>query len=256
MRTPCSAAEIIPSSSETGINAPLKPPTALDAIIPPFFTASLSNARAAVVPCVPHTLNPIASKIRATESPTAGVGARERSKIPNGILSILEASCPINSPTRVILNAVFFTTSATSVSVVAWEFSNASFTTPGPETPTLITASASPEPWKAPAIKGLSSTALQNTTILAQPKPSGVISAVCLIISPANFTASILMPARVEPIFTELHTMSVVFIASGIERINTSSEGDMPFCTNAEKPPINDTPIAFAARSRVWAIET
>ena len=46
------------------------------------------------------------------------------------------------------------------------------YTTPGPETPTLMTFSASPTPWKAPAIKGLSSTALQNTTSLAQPRPS------------------------------------------------------------------------------------
>ena len=50
VKVPCLAAAIIPSSSETGIKAPLKPPTELLAIIPPFFTASLSNAKAAVVP--------------------------------------------------------------------------------------------------------------------------------------------------------------------------------------------------------------
>ena len=32
--------------------------------------------------------------------------------------------------------------------------------------------SPSPTPWNAPAIKGLSSTALQKTTSLAQPKPA------------------------------------------------------------------------------------
>ena len=42
-------------------------------------------------------------------------------------------------------------------------------TTPGPDTPTFTTSSASPEPWKAPAMKGLSSTALQNTTSLPAP---------------------------------------------------------------------------------------
>ena len=92
-----------------------------------------------------------------------------------------------------------------------------------------MTASASPLPWKAPAINGLSSTALQKITTLAQPNPSEVISAVSLMISPTNFTASILIPAFVEPIFTELHTISVTFIASGIERINTSSDGLIPF---------------------------
>ena len=115
VKTPLSAAAIMPSSSDTGINAPLKPPTALLAIMPPFLTASFNNASAAVVPCVPQTDKPIASKIRATLSPTAGVGASDKSKIPNGIFNIFAASCPINSPTRVILNAVFFTISAISV---------------------------------------------------------------------------------------------------------------------------------------------
>ena len=40
--------------------------------------------------------------------------------------------------------------------------------TPGPLTPTLITASASVTPWKAPAINGLSSGALQKTTSFAK----------------------------------------------------------------------------------------
>ena len=64
------------------------------------------------------------------------------------------------------------------------------------------------------------------------------------------------MPARVLPMATELHTMSVVRMASGIERIRVCAEGDMPFCTSAEKPPIKDTPMALAALSSVWAMET
>ena len=50
VRTPFLVASIIPSSSETGINAPERPPTEDEAITPPFFTASLRRARAAVVP--------------------------------------------------------------------------------------------------------------------------------------------------------------------------------------------------------------
>ncbi len=46
-------ASIMPLSSETGMKEPDKPPTREQAIIPPFFTASLSSANAAVVPCVP-----------------------------------------------------------------------------------------------------------------------------------------------------------------------------------------------------------
>ena len=162
----------------------------------------------------------------------------------------------MSSPTRVILNAVFFTISAISVRFWLLQSFKAACTTPGPDTPTLIIASASPEPWNAPAMKGLSSTALQNTTILAQPKPSGVMSAVRFIVSAASFTASMLMPARVLPMLMELHTMSVVFMASGMLLISTRSAGDMPFCTSAEKPPINDTPMAFAALSSVCAMET
>ena len=83
---------------------------------------------------------------------------------------------------RVTWNAVFFTVSATTSR--GWPFTDckAWYTTPGPETPTLMTRSASPTPWKAPAMKGLSSTALQNTTSLAQPRPSrsAVRAAVCL----------------------------------------------------------------------------
>ena len=90
-------------------------------------------------------------------------------------------------------------------------FSKAVFTTPGPETPTLIMASASVTPWNAPAMKGLSSGALQRTTSFAQPKESFslVYSAASKIISPINFTASMLMPVLVEPTLTELQIYSV-----------------------------------------------
>ena len=59
---------------------------------PPFFTASFSSASAAVVPWVPQTDSPISSRIRATLSPMAGVGARDRSTMPKGVSSRREAS--------------------------------------------------------------------------------------------------------------------------------------------------------------------
>ena len=85
-------ASIMPASSETGMNAPESPPTWLDAITPPFLTASLSNASAAVVPCAPHFSSPMFSRMCATESPIAGVGASDRSTMPNGTPSRFEAS--------------------------------------------------------------------------------------------------------------------------------------------------------------------
>ena len=92
-RTPSSAARIIPASSETGIKAPERPPTWLDAMTPPFLTASFSRASAAVVPWVPQRSSPMSSRISATLSPTAGVGARERSTTPKGTSRRREASC-------------------------------------------------------------------------------------------------------------------------------------------------------------------
>jgi len=91
---PQRAASIIPASSDTGIKAPDRPPTLEEAITPPFLTASLSIARQAVVPAPPHFSRPISSKIWATESPTAGVGARDRSTMPKGTPSRREASTP------------------------------------------------------------------------------------------------------------------------------------------------------------------
>ena len=130
--------------------------------------------------------------------------------------------------------------------------------TPGPLTPTLIISSASVTPWKAPAINGLSSGALQNTTNLAQPMLSFslVASAVCKMISPIIFTASILIPVFVDPKFTELQTKSVVARASGIDWIKSSSLFVIPLDTRALYPPIKLTPTVLAALSRVCAIRT
>ena len=86
---PSSAAAIMPSSSDTGMNAPESPPTWPEAMMPPFLTESFSSARAAVVPCVPHVSSPISSRILATLSPTAGVGASDRSTMPISVPSRL-----------------------------------------------------------------------------------------------------------------------------------------------------------------------
>ena len=146
-KQPLLAAAIMPASSVTGMKAPDRPPTEEDAITPPFLTASLSIASAAVVPCVPHCSRPISSRIYATESPTAGVGASERSMMPKGTPSMREASLPTSCPMRVILKAVFLMSSATSCSgASSGSLVRAARTTPGPETPTLSTTSGSPTP--------------------------------------------------------------------------------------------------------------
>ncbi len=111
-------------------------------------------------------------------------------------------------------------------------FSKADLTTPGPETPTLITTSGSLTPWKPPAIKGLSSTALQKTTILALAITSRLEAST--ITCPICATASMLIPERVEPTLTDAQTKSVSAKASGKELNNVRSPCWNPFCTKAE----------------------
>ena len=113
VRLPHSAALIMPSSSDTGMNAPDRPPTWLDAITPPFFTASFNMARQAVVPQQPQLSKPISSRMLATLSPIAGVGAKDRSMMPAGTPSCSLARLATSWPRRVILNAVRLTSSAT-----------------------------------------------------------------------------------------------------------------------------------------------
>jgi hypothetical protein len=156
--------------------------------------------------------------------------------MPNGTPSFADAARPTSSPIRVTLNAVRLITLASSPKSAFGSASIAVATTPGPLTPTFSTQSGSPMPWKAPAMNGLSSTALQNTTSFAQPIPSrcAVRRAVSRMISPMRATASILMPARVVPMFTDAQTRSVERSASGIDAINASSPGVAPLCTSAE----------------------
>ena len=252
---PFLAAAIIPSSSLTGIKAPESPPTWSDAMMPPFFTASFNMARAAVVPCPPANSTPISSRILATESPIAGVGARDKSIVPKGTPTLFATSVPINSPSLVILKAVFLIVSETTSKLSPLTFSRAYLTTPGPETPTWRTTSPMPTPWKAPAIKGLSSTALAKTTSFAQPMESAsfVFSAVSRIFSPRSLTASMFKPFFVVPTFTDEQTFSVSARARGIEFIKISSAGVISPWTRAEKPPIKSTPISIAALSRALA---
>ena len=165
VKEPLFAAAIMPESSETGMNAPESPPTDEHAITPPFFTASFRSARVAVVPGAPHCSSPISSKICATLSPTCGVGASERSTMPNGTPSLSDAVTPTSCPTLVILYAIVLIMFETSFMFAPGFLASADLTTPGPETPTFIMQSGSPTPWYAPAINGLSSTELQNTMV-------------------------------------------------------------------------------------------
>ena len=136
--------------------------------------------------------------------------------------------------------------------------SSAFLTTPGPDTPTLITASPPVTPWNAPAIKGLLSGALQNTTSFIQSTESLSLLrfATSSKVSPISLTASILIPSFVEPRLIDEHTLLVFVNAFGIDLISISSESVIPSLTRAENPPIRSAPTLVAALSKVLAIDT
>ena len=203
--TPSAAARAMPASSLTGMKAPERPPVDEVAMVPPFLTASFSMARAAVVPGAPVRARPMASRISATESPTAGEGASERSMMPICASSISAASRATSSPTRVILKVVRLIRSARSVNERSGWRATTLRMTPGPEMATLMLTSGSPLPCRAPAMKGLSSGTLQKVTILAQPMESrsAVRRETSSSTSAMRVTASMLMPARVEATLTD-----------------------------------------------------
>ena len=120
--------------------------------------------------------------------------------------------------------------SASSLMEASGFLASTARTTPGPETPTLISQSGSPGPWKAPAIKGLSSGALQSTTnfAAAMQSRSAVRSEHSRTIRPIRATASMLMPALVEPTFTEAQIFPVTDRASGMERMRGLPPGCPP----------------------------
>ena len=108
--------------------------------------------------------------------------------------------------------------------------------TPGPDTPTLMTASASPDPCVAPAMNGESSTMLANTTNLDAPTESrsAVRRAESITVLATMSTASMLMPARRLATLTLEHTRLVAASASGMQAMRRRSASPMPFWTSAE----------------------
>ena len=119
----------------------------------------------------------------------------------------------------------------------------------------LMAASASPSPWYAPAMNGLSSGIFEKTTILAQPKPrcGAVARAISRMISPILRTASMLMPALWLATLTEAQTRCVADRTRGRLSMTTASPPLTPLWTRAVKPPTRSMPHSFAASSSVCA---
>ncbi len=115
-------------------------------------------------------------------------------------------------------------------------------TTPGPET-TLMTLSGSPTPWKAPAMKGLSSTVAEDHQLGAAKAARSAVRSGQLLDGPAHHghTASMSMPACGAHIDRGADE-SVVDRASGDGGdVDAGRPGVMPPFTRAEKLPIKAT---------------
>src|SRR5262249_46339942 len=98
----------------------------------------------------------IAWRISPTLSPTCGVGASDRSTIPNATPRRAATSRPISSPTRVTRNAVLLISSAISPSVacgrLASRSSTAALPTPRPPAPRLARPDAAHAVRPPPAV--------------------------------------------------------------------------------------------------------
>ncbi len=155
----------------------------------------------------------------ADASALGWVGASDRSTMPNGTPSLSEAARLTSSHMRVTPNAVRLMALASwPKSSIGW-FLNGRQHDARPLTPDVEHALRLTDAVKGAAMNGLSSTALQKTTSMAQPSPPTRRSERRLsqTIGPSRATASMLMPARVVPTLTEAHTRSVVLRAWGIE---------------------------------------
>ena len=220
----------------------------------PFLPDHLTVPEQPSYPGAPACSRPISQRISATLSPMAGVGARDRSIIPNGIFSPPGCLLRHQLSDSGNLKSSLFDRLAQYLKISAPSlFPEHVLTTPGPLTPTLITASPSVTPWNAPAMNGLSSGALQNTTSFAHPRESCLLCQLrCLQnhLSHQIRTASISIPVLVDPTFTELQTR-----LRFCQRLWNRTDQHVHrfwsclWLTNAEYPPIKFTPTFFAARS-------
>ncbi len=199
-------------------------------------------------------------RISPTLSPTVGVGASERSTMPNATPSSAATSRPISSPTRVTRKLVILISSARSPKV--------SFSLHGQAAPQGAADHARPGDADVDGGLGLAGAHVG-------PGHEGVVfgdvgehdqlgaaealrvSAVAAAMPQDDVahlpTASMLMPARREATLTDAHTRSVCESTSGSESITTASPGVMPLWTRAVKPPTKSTPHSAAAASSVLA---
>ncbi len=181
---------------------------------------------------------------------------KERSTIPNGMLRHLRCLLCNQLADTGNLKCRRLIVSQSSSKILSTYFFQSIFYNTRSADSDIDDASASVTPWKAPAINGLSSGALQNTTSLAQPRESCLFG--CLLLQeqsrPSSFTASILIPVFVEAnVYRTAYTLCTAS-ACGNERIRSSSAVVIPLVTRAEYPPIKFTPTVLLHDPESWRL--
>ena len=114
-RTPASAAAIMPSSSLTGMKAPESPPHGGGRHHAALLHRVVQEGQSGGGAVGAADLRPISSRIRATESPTAGGGRQGQvHDAEGGVQPAAGLPGATSWPMRVTRKAVFFTVSATT----------------------------------------------------------------------------------------------------------------------------------------------
>ena len=227
---------------------------------PPFLTASFKSASAAVVPCVPQVSRPISSSMRATLSPTAGVGARERSTMPKGTPRRRLASWATSWPMRVTRKAVFLIGLGDDAEVrAAHRACSALMDDAG-----AGDADVYDRVRLADAVEGAGHEGVVLDGV-AEDDELGAAEAALrggelrgLLDDAAHEGDGVHVYAGLGGADVDggADQLRLGQLARGMERISLSSAGVMPFCTRAEKPPTKLTPVSRRASSRASAKQT
>ena len=133
-----------------------------------FFNCVVKHCKRGCCAGPPVLSRPISSRMWATLSPMAGVGARERSIMPNCVFKRRAASCATSWPTRVILKRRLFNGFGNGANIgAAYGFQRVFYNARAADA-YINNAFRFGNAVESTSMKGLSCTALQKITSLAQ----------------------------------------------------------------------------------------
>ena len=249
---------IMPASSDTGMNAPERPPTLDDAMTPPFFTASLSMASAAAVPGPPHF--PRRWFPESRDRVTLGRRRRERQIEDPFIhaqafarLARHELACARDLEDGRLIASEMAVMSASFGMLASTERTTPARNAHVHDGVVHPHPSHGTRPLRRGCLHGIAEK--QLVYLRRCTGGSAVASGGLLHNAPRHLEGGVRNDARAStPRLLLEHTKSVAARASGMESMRLLSARDAPLCTRAEKPPTKSTPTTFAALSMATAM--